>query len=56
MMSRKVCLEFAEKVINPGYPGGISPTIKDLTLKAVGERKRQETRIATVKELDSKQE
>jgi len=43
--------EFAEKVINPDYPGGISPAIKDVILKAVEERKRQETRIATVKEL-----
>jgi len=43
--------EFVEKVINPNYPGGISPAIKDVILKAVEERKRQETRIATVKEL-----
>jgi hypothetical protein len=43
--------EFAEKVINPNYPSGTSPAIKDVILKAVGERKRQETRIATVKEL-----
>jgi hypothetical protein len=43
--------EFAEKVINPDYPSGISPAIKDLILKAVEERKRQEARIASVKEL-----
>jgi len=43
--------EFAEKVINPDYPGGISPAIKDLMLKAVEERRRQETRMATAKEL-----
>jgi hypothetical protein len=43
--------ELVEKVINPDYPGGISPAIKDVILKAVEERKRQEARIATVKEL-----
>jgi len=39
-------IEFAEKVIKPDYPGGISPAIKDLMQKAVEEKKREETHLS----------
>ena len=34
--------EFAEKVVRPMYPGGVSDAIKDLLRKAVEEQKRLE--------------
>jgi predicted transcriptional regulator of viral defense system len=38
--------EFAEKVIKPDYPGGISPAIKDLVQKAVEEKKLEEAHLS----------
>jgi hypothetical protein len=34
--------EFAEKIIRPAYPGGVSDAIKDLMRKAVEEKKQKD--------------
>jgi len=34
--------EYAEKVVKPYYPNGISPAIKDLMRKAFQEQKQKE--------------
>jgi hypothetical protein len=40
-ISASLLREFMEKVVDPNYPGGISPAIKGLMEKAIEEQKQK---------------